>query len=62
MSIKPECDLRISTDCEGELEEAGALLFSPPKDVPFKEDVKKLHACIPCWKKLIDLIGEARKS
>lgn len=63
MAIKVECDLKISEDCEGELEEAGALLFSPPPgDIPFEGGrVDKLYACKPCWKKLTTLIRKERR-
>jgi hypothetical protein len=46
MAIKPICDR-----CKKELEEYGAILFSPPdKD----NNVRKLHLCRSCYKEMID--------
>ena len=44
MSIKPVCD-----KCGKELDDFGALLFSPPNG----NDVKKFHICKECYSKLI---------
>ena len=45
--ISPTCD-----KCGGELEEFGALAFSPPEtladDTPGRE-VEKYHLCQSCW-------------
>ena len=48
MSIKPRCAVKLSPQCEGELEQMGAILLSPPKG----DDVKKYHVCIPCYDKI----------
>jgi len=42
--IKPKCDI-----CKNELDDFGALLFSPP-DESGKTDKK--HICKPCYNKL----------
>jgi len=40
--------------CGKDLEEPGALIFSPPKD----NRVDKIHLCIICWRDLRDwLVG-----
>lgn len=48
MGIKPICDIKLSEDCEGELKQFGALLFSPPDGVI----VKKYHVCVPCFEEI----------
>jgi len=45
MPIKPICN-----KCRKELDEFGALLFSPPKD----NNVKKFHLCKNCYKETVD--------
>lgn len=52
MSIKIIC-----VKCGKELDEPGALLFSPPKNRLDKHvfDVTKAHLCYNCWNKLIDM-------
>ena len=45
MAIKPKCDA-----CKNELEDYGALLFSPPDK---KNLAKKWHICQDCYKKLV---------
>lgn len=45
MSIKPVCD-----KCKKELEEFGAVLFSPPDK---ENNVKKFHLCKECYQKII---------
>ena len=42
--ISPKCDL-----CGKELNDYGALLFSPPDE---KNNVKKAHICKDCYNKL----------
>ena len=44
MTIKPICD-----KCKQELEEFGALLFSPPNE---KNEVRKFHICKECYKEI----------
>jgi len=41
--INPKCDI-----CKEELEDFGALLFSPPED----GKVRKTHICKKCYNKL----------
>ena len=41
--IKPKCDY-----CGNELDDFGAILFSPPEG----HDVKKYHVCKGCYSKL----------
>ena len=41
--IKPICD-----KCKKELEDFGALVFSPPEG----QDVKKYHICKDCFKEI----------
>lgn len=43
MAIKPICD-----KCKKELDDFGALLFSPPKN----NEVKKFHLCKECYEKI----------
>ncbi len=43
MAIKPACDR-----CKKELNDFGALLFSPPKN----KGVKKFHICNECYEKI----------
>lgn len=43
MAIKPICD-----KCKKELNDFGAILFSPPK----AKDVKKFHICKDCYNKI----------
>lgn len=45
MSIKPICD-----KCKKELQEFGAILFSPPDK---RSKVKKHHICKKCYKKIV---------
>ena len=42
--IKPICDF-----CKQELNDFGAILFSPPKE----HDVKKYHVCVNCYNEMI---------
>ncbi len=44
MAIKPICD-----QCKKELEDFGALLFSPPDK---ESRTKKFHICKNCFKKM----------
>jgi uncharacterized protein with PIN domain len=44
MAIKPLCD-----KCKKELEDFGALLFSPPDK---EGNVKKFHICKECYHKI----------
>ena len=44
MSIKPVCD-----KCKKELNDFGAILFSPPDS---ESRVKKFHICKECYKKM----------
>jgi uncharacterized protein with PIN domain len=46
MTIKPICD-----KCNKELEDFGALLFSPPNE---EGNVKKFHVCKECYNKISD--------
>ena len=48
MSIKPICD-----KCKKELEDFGALLFSPPDE---SAKAKKYHLCKDCYEKLKNFI------
>lgn len=41
--IKPKCNI-----CNKELNDYGALLFSPPEE----EKVRKIHICKECYNKL----------
>ena len=50
MSIKPICD-----SCGTELEEFGAILFSPPNS---KSEVKKFHICKKCYNELVQNFKE----
>lgn len=45
MAIKPVCDR-----CKKELNDFGAILFSPPKG----KNVKKFHICGECYEKIKD--------
>ncbi len=45
MAIRPICDF-----CKNELNDFGALLFSPPNE---KSEVQKLHVCKQCYGKMI---------
>jgi hypothetical protein len=40
------------TKCQSELEEPGALMFSPPG--PFSGAVRKYHLCVTCWDEVMD--------
>ena len=44
MSIKPTCD-----KCKKELEEFGALLFSPPNE---NNKTRKFHICKDCYEEI----------
>jgi len=44
MAIKPKCNI-----CKEELQDYGAILFSPPDK---KSTVKKYHICLKCFKKI----------
>lgn len=46
MAIKPVCD-----KCKKELEEFGAILFSPPNSSQ-DNTVKKFHICKECYEKI----------
>ncbi len=46
MAIKPICDF-----CKKELDDYGALLFSPPNE---KSEVKKFHICRSCFNKILE--------
>ena len=50
MPIKPICD-----KCKNELNDYGALLFSPPN---LDNDVKKYHICKDCYNKIINTIED----
>jgi len=62
MTIKPICDIQISTKCEGELKQFGGILFSPPLKEKFVSmqggNVKKFHICVVCYKKLMKMRGK----
>jgi hypothetical protein len=45
MAIKPICD-----KCKKELQEFGAILFSPPDK---ESNVKKFHVCKECYQEII---------
>ena len=45
MTIKPTCD-----KCKQDLDDFGALLFSPPDE---KNNVKKFHLCKDCYNSLV---------
>ncbi len=45
MAIKPVCDF-----CKAELDDFGALLFSPPDE---SDSVRKFHLCKKCYEKVI---------
>jgi hypothetical protein len=45
MAIRPSCDA-----CKKELDEYGALLFSPPDH----DSVRKYHLCKACYGEIID--------
>lgn len=48
--------IRVVCDkCSKELDEPGALVFSPPRD-PFESCVK-FHICHTCWLKLLKWLG-----
>ena len=49
MAIKPVCDMKLVENCEGELQQMGAILFAPPQG----HDVKKYHVCVPCFKEIM---------
>jgi hypothetical protein len=46
MAIKPICDI-----CKNELNDFGAILFSPPDA---ENNVKKFHICKDCYNKLLE--------
>ena len=50
MAINVQCDV-----CKKELEEPGALAFSPPGEISssLSDRVQKFHICVGCWKSLI---------
>lgn len=50
MAIVPVCDM-----CKRELNEYGALLFSPPE----KNMVKKMHLCRDCYNKIVKIISQS---
>ena len=45
MAIKPRCD-----KCKKELNEFGAIMFSPPDN---ENNVKKFHICNECYNKIL---------
>jgi hypothetical protein len=51
--IKPKCDLKLSPDCEGELKQFGAILFSPPSG----KTCLKYHVCKPCFDFLMEKVS-----
>ncbi len=53
MAISPICDA-----CGKELQEPGALLFSPPPTVEKHAPVTKYHVCVPCYRELLDRFFE----
>ncbi len=53
MSLNIKCD-----KCGKELDEPGALVFSPPSN---NKDVMKYHICKTCWAKLADWIYDNDK-
>jgi len=57
--IKPVCDLKLSKNCEGELKQFGAILFSPPKG----KTCIKYHVCKQCFDLLMQVkdSAEARR-
>lgn len=55
MSIRVVCDI-----CDKELNELGALLFSPPNQEVHCEQVRKSHICKPCYQNLNGCIYELR--
>ncbi|MEI6731532.1 MAG: hypothetical protein WCK90_02510 [archaeon] len=48
MAISPMCDV-----CKKELNEPGALLFSPPDG----NSVKKFHLCKECYSRIVKIIS-----
>ena len=53
--LELKCDL-----CHRDLEEPGALVFSPPKDDGWT--VAKYHVCAECWPAIRDMFGEATEN
>jgi uncharacterized protein with PIN domain len=51
MAIKPVCD-----KCKRELEEFGAVLFSPPNK---EKMVKKFHICKKCYEEMLKDFNQA---
>lgn len=43
--------------CQKSLTQPGGIMFSPPAkdDIMLVWDVKKLHVCISCWPKILEL-------
>ena len=54
MAIKPICD-----KCKEELDNFGALIFSPPDN---DNKVKKLHLCKDCYAEIITSFNQKNKS
>lgn len=53
MNFPPGCDLALSPDCEGILQQGGAVLLAPPEDIQMMDGtiaqrVVKKHWCVPC--------------
>ena len=46
--------MNVSLNCEGELQQFGALLFSPPYE---SGDCQKMHVCVACWMYLMKKRG-----
>ncbi len=46
MTINPKCD-----KCRKELNEFGAIMFSPPDN---ENNVKKFHICNECYNKMLE--------
>lgn len=56
--IRPQCDMNLSLNCEGELQQFGALLFGPPEQYESGQSVDKMHVCVPCYNYLMRTRGE----
>lgn len=59
------CDLNLSPDCEIELQQTGAILFSPTADIAVAEETIamsiKYHWCYPCFTEARMLLAQETK-